>query len=232
MLQHRPGQRGVIQVLIVSPGDNDELLVKALQSGYGAGGAGGDGIIVPAHPVQLPHKLNAVLHPGEGVRHMADHLRGNQSPHRRDGRQHIFHIVQPRYLYLAHREKGGIAAAVGVMQHSGLIRPCAPFHRVPPAEPPAVAPYLRRKAGSRGAVRVQHRSGKGPLVQENVFLGGDVLLHRPVDIQMVRGHIVHHRYFRALPHRKQLERGKLYHRHVVRLYRFQLREQRPPDVAA
>ena len=173
-----------------------------------------------------------MLHPGKGIGHPADHLRGNQSPHRRDGRQHIFHIVQPRYFYLAHREEGGIPLAVSVVQGARFIQPGAALHRVPPAEPPAVAPYLRRKAGSRGAVRVQHRSGKGPLVQENVFLGGDVLLHRPVDIQMVRGHIGHHRYFRALPHRKQLERGKLYHRHVVRLYRFQLREQRPPDVAA
>ena len=232
MFQYRPGQWGVVQVFIISPGNDNELLVKAFQPGNGAGGAGGNGIVVPAHPIQFPHKFNAVFHPGEGVRHLADHLRGNQPPHRRYGRQHIFHIVQPRYLYLTYRKERGIPLAVGVVQRTRFIQPGAALHRVPPAEPPAVAPYFRCKTGGCGAVGIQHRGGKGPLVQKNIFLGGNVLLHCSVDIQMVRGHIGHYRNFRALPHGKQLERGKLHHRHIVRLYRFQLREQRPTDIAA
>ena len=230
--QQRLGQGGVVQVLVVPPGDEDQLLGEGLQPGDGAGGAGGDGIVVPLYAVQLPHEFNAVLHPGKGGRHPADLLRRNQPPHRGDGRQHIFHIVQPRQTDLRSGEQGGITAAGRVMQQAVAVHPGPALHRVPPAEPAAFAAHLPGKAGSDGAVGVQHRRRKGGLVGENIFLGGNVFLHRAVNVQVVGGNVGHHGDLRALPHRKQLEGGKLHHGDVVRLYALDLAEQRPPDVAA
>ena len=52
--------------LVLAPGDEDDLLCKGSQARDGAGGTGGDGVVVQPDAVTGPHQLDAVLHAVEG----------------------------------------------------------------------------------------------------------------------------------------------------------------------
>ena len=52
-------------LFIIAAGNQNDLLVEGMKSSNGPGGAGGNGVVVIAHPVQRPHQLDAVLHAGE-----------------------------------------------------------------------------------------------------------------------------------------------------------------------
>ena len=67
-------------------------------------------------------------------------------------------------------------------------------------------------------------------MQKDVALGGHVLLHGAVDIQMVGGDVGDHRDVRAAAQGNELEAGKLHHRVVLRTHRFNLREEGLADV--
>ena len=78
----------------------------------------------------------------------------------------------------------------------------------------------------------QHGPAGRLLVQQDVPLGVDVLLHILVVVQVVGGHIGDHRHFGALAHTDQLEAGQLHHGHIFRGHLGQHGQQRRPDVAA
>ena len=48
-------------VLIITPGDENDLLREGAQPGNGAGGAGGDGVVIVPHPVIGTYQLDAML---------------------------------------------------------------------------------------------------------------------------------------------------------------------------
>ncbi len=78
----------------------------------------------------------------------------------------------------------------------------------------------------------QHGAAGRLLPKQDVALGIDVLLHILVVIQMVGGHIGHHRHLGAAAHADQLEAGKLHHSHIIRRNVRQLGQQGCADVAA
>ena len=49
-------------LFIIAAGNQNDLLVEGMKPSNGPGGAGGNGVVVIAHPVQRPHQLDAVLH--------------------------------------------------------------------------------------------------------------------------------------------------------------------------
>ena len=70
------------------------------------------------------------------------------------------------------------------------------------------------------------------LMEIDILLRRDVLVHILVHIQMVRRKVRHHRDVRRALHIKQLERRELYDREVLRLHLLRVAQQRVADVAA
>ena len=96
MLHDLRTQLVIGDMLVVPPGDQDDLLRERTQPRDGAAGAGCDGVVIVAHAVQLPHQLDAVLHPAEGAGEVPDHLVGHQVLHHGNGRHVVLQIVQAR----------------------------------------------------------------------------------------------------------------------------------------
>ena len=59
----------------------------------GTAGAGGDGVVVPAHAAPLPDQLDPVLHAAEGPGEIPDSFVRHKALHRADGGHVIFHVV-------------------------------------------------------------------------------------------------------------------------------------------
>ena len=77
----------------------------------------------------------------------------------------------------------------------------------------------------------QHLAAGRHLMDEDVPLGVDVLLHILVVVQMVGGNVGDHRDLRALVHTDQLEAGQLHNRHILRSHLGQHGQQSGADVA-
>ena len=132
---------------IVAPGQDDHLLVKGVEAGDGSGGAGGDGIVVPFHPAELPDKLNAVLYPAEGAGHLADHFRGDLPPHGADGRQIVFHVVQAGDADPPHGQNGDFLPPVYHGEGAVLPQKGSLFRLFAPGEEEGLTPRQLPEGG-------------------------------------------------------------------------------------
>ena len=141
-----------------------------------------------------------MLHPSEFAGDFTDGIRGNLSPDRADGRQIVLHIVQARnaYLRLVHHKGTSLPAAdidipllIGIGPKGGLLLP---------GEAPEISADTGRKGEGGFVVQVEDCPGKGVLMEEDILLGVDVLLHGPVDVQMVGGDVGHNRHLGRKAH--------------------------------
>ena len=80
-------------VLVIAAGNQNHLLGKAPQARRGAGGRGGDGVVVEPDSVLDPDQLDPVLHAPEGPGHRPDVLVGDPVPHRQDGGHVVFDVM-------------------------------------------------------------------------------------------------------------------------------------------
>ena len=78
----------------------------------------------------------------------------------------------------------------------------------------------------------QHGTAGRVLVEQDVALGVDVLLHILVVVQMVGGDVGHHGDVGALVHADELEAGQLHHSHILGPDLGQHGQQGCTDVAA
>ena len=218
-------------MLVVTAGNQNHLLMEGAQTGDGAGGAGGDGVVVVAHPVPRPHQLNAVLYPRKFGGEVPHHLVGHQPVQSADGRHVILDVVlagQEDVFQVEHR-----ALVHGVAHPDGPVSDeDALLQLLPAAEPGHAAAGTDRKAAGNLVILVQHQQAVRSLVGEDVLLGGDVLLHRFVYVQVVRGQIGDHRDIRALLHGHQLKRRQFQHGHVLWHHPVHVGQQRFADVAS
>ena len=89
--------QGVVgDVLVIAPGNEDDLLREAPEPRNGAAGAGGDGVVIKPNAVFLPDQLNPVLHSAKGLGHLPGGLVRNQALHRCQGGHIVFHVVHAR----------------------------------------------------------------------------------------------------------------------------------------
>ena len=218
-------------VLVIPSGDKDDLLVERPQPRDGAGRAGGDGVVVVPHAPVCPHQLDAVLHAAEFPGKIADDLIRHQTVHGGDSRHVVLHVVHAGNFDVpgGHDDPFVSSAAaddvLAPQEH-------AVGHFNLPAEQPGAS---RRPVGLlRGdiVVCVEHSHVLPALVAEDILLGGHILRHVPVNVQMVGCQIGHDGDVGAVLHGHQLEAGQLQHRVVRSQHPVRLAQQRVADVAA
>ena len=100
------------------------------------------------------------------------------------------------------------------------------------AEEPRPRCRLFRELARDVVVLVENGDVALALVEIDILLRRDVLVHILVHIQMVRRKVRHHRDVRRALHIKQLERRELDDREVFRLHLLRVAQQRVADVAA
>ena len=231
MLHHLGTQHVEGNVLVIAPGDEDDLLLKGSQARDGAGGTGGDGIIVKPDAVIGTHQLDAVLHAVEGPGKGADGLVGHQALYRRNGGHVVFHIVDAGQADIL---RGHDLAFMAVPAGDNGVTPqkYAVFRLRLAAEIQGTARGAQGLLPGDGVVQVEDGGVPGLLVTENVLLGPDIFLHALVNVQVVGGQIGHHGDVRAVGHGHQLEAGQLQHGPVRGPDGIGLRQQGMADVAA
>ena len=216
-------------VLIVAPRDQNQLLIEASQARDGAGGRGGDGVVVIPDAVLLPHQLDPVLHAAEAPGDGPDILGADPVPYRQDGGHVVFHVMDAGQQ------------DIGLIQDLLQGLPLAPDDAVPekdallrlrqPGELQHPAPGLGDKGMGDRVVPVQDQNVVRLLVEIQVLLGGHVLLHILVDIQVVGGEVGDDGGVGAVGEVHQLEGGQLQHHQIRGLHFVRLIQQRGADVA-
>ena len=217
-------------MFIIATGDQDHLLRKRAQAGDGARGAGGDGVVVIPHPVQLPDQLDPVFYAAECLGKRANHLIGDQAVHRRNGGHIVLLIVDTGQQDIPQRQD---SAAVRPLDHDhAVLYRHAGIHRRLAGKPDDVSPGLWGKGAGIFVVVVEHQLAGLTLPEVDILLRGDIFLHPSVDIQMVGREIGDDGDLGRGVHRHQLEGGELQHRIVLRLHLSGLVQQRGADIAA
>ena len=209
-------QRLVGDVLIVAACDEDDLPVKAAQTGNGAGGAGADGIVIVQHAVQSTHRLDAVLHAGKGAAHLTDGFYGHLAPHGSGSSQQVFNVVQTAQLDILLGKEGGHNTILCHAEHAILAQEGTVVGIVQAGEPHLLALAVCLHGAADLVLIAQHGAAGLLLVQQDIALCINVFLHILVVIQMVRGHVGDHSNVGACVHADQLEAGQLYHSHILR----------------
>ena len=223
-------QRLIRNVLVVAASDQNDLLVKAAQTGNGARRAGADGVVVVQHAVQRAHRLNAVLHTGKGAAHLLDGFHGHLAPH---SSQQVFNVVQAAQLHVLLGQEGGHNAILGHAEHVVLLAQEGTVVGIVQAGEPHLLALAVGLHGTADLVLIAQHSAAGLLlVQQDVALGINVLLHVLVVVQMVGGDIGHHGNVGAGMHADELEAGKLHHSHILGSHLGQHGQQSCADVAA
>ena len=218
-------------VFVIAAGDQDHLLREGAQARRGAAGAAGDGIVIVPHPLIGAHQLDTVLHAAEFTGKLPDGLIRHQTVHSGGCRHVILHIVDAGQLDIPGGHDGALARAVtaddGVApQEHALFRLAltAEIHR-------PVGDALSLLPGD-GVVEVENGLVARLLVAEDVLLGGHILRHVLMHVQMIGGQIGHHGDVGAVRHGHQLEAGQLQHRVVGGAHAPGLAQQGMADVAA
>ena len=138
------GQLGELipgEMLVPSAGQQDDGLLKGPQGGAGSLRAGGDGIVVIAHAVQLTHRLQPMGHALESANRLTHGLARCASG-RRDGAggQDIGHVVAAPQLYLLHRTHT-LLASIQPQGDPSIPEEGASLHWSVHAEQPEAAPH-------------------------------------------------------------------------------------------
>ena len=104
--------------------------------------------------------------------------------------------------------------------------------RFPTAEQDDPAGGSRGKAPGNVVVLIEYHQTVRRLMGKDVLLGGDVLAHRFVDIQVVGGQIRDHGDIGTSVHGHELEGGQLQHGQILRFHAVHVRQERLADIAA
>ena len=172
-----------------------------------------------------------MLDAGKGTRSLAHDLVGHQTVERCHGGEVVFDIVHPRQTDVRDLHDRFLASVMA--QDDGIsAKECAVRDLFAAAEEPRPRCCLFRELARDVVVLVENGDVALVLMEIDILLRRDVLVHILVHIQMVRRKVRHHRDVRRALHIKQLERRELYDREVLRLHLLRVAQQRVADVAA
>ena len=218
-------------MLVISAREQNDLFVERVEPRDGTRRARRDGIVVPLHATDRPHRLDAVLDADKGTRSLAHDLVGHQTVERRHGGEVVFDIVHPRQTNVRDLHDRFLAS---VMAQDDTIpaQERAVRDLFAAAEEPRPRCRLFRELARDVVVFVENSDVALVLIEIDILLRRDVLVHILVHIQMVRRKVRHHRDVRRALHIKQLERRELDDREVFRLHLLRVAQQRVADVAA
>ena len=147
-----------------------------------------------------------------------------------NGRHIIFDIMHAGQQDLIRCHNAMPRPGLGAV-NDAVFQEDAVFHRTAAGEPGDSARRAGRKAAGDRIVGIQDDAVRRALVQEDVFLGVDILLHVLMDIQMVRREIRHDCHMCAVGEIHQLERAQLHDGEVLRLHLLGVLQQRRADIA-
>ena len=210
-------------VLVIAPRDENHLFREAPQPRDGPAGGGSDGIIVEPDPVLYPHQLDPVLHTAEILCHLPHRLVGGDALHRRQGCHIVFNVVHP-----------------GQENVPGVQHRLAPAQDGVPGQPDAVCLLLPGKepgvsvsleGGGKRVVCVENQDAVLTLETVNILLGGNVLRHVLMDVQMVGRQVRDHRPLGRTGHVHKLKGAQLRHGVVILPHPAAPGQQGLPDIA-
>ena len=172
-----------------------------------------------------------MLHALEVSGHFPDYLIRYQSVHRGDGCHVVFDVMHAGQQDLTQRQN--LSAPLLIGQPDGTV---TKIHTLPrailAAEPNPLSLGSSSQLPCGLVIIVEDGTAVFILVNVNIHLGGSVLLHGTVVVQMVGRQISEHRDIRALIHGHQLEGGQLQNGKVLRLHSIHIGQQRLADIAA
>ena len=218
-------------VLIVSPGDQNDLLCKGAEAGDGPGGTGGDGVVVVPDAIYRAYQLNAVLHAAEAAGKEPDGLVRHQAVDRSDSRHIVLHVVAAGQKDVGQGQYLPVSVPIGTPD-SLILYIDTPLQHLAAAEAHHITGSLPGKAAGNLVVPVEHGKVLRALVDKDILLGRHILLHGLMYVQVIGGHVGDNGDLGTHIHGHQLEGGQLQHHHVVRLHIGGLGQQGLADVAA
>ena len=146
-----------------------------------------------------------MLNADKGTRSLAHDLVGHQTVERRHGGEVVFDIVHPRQTDVRDLHDRFLASVMA--QDNGIsAKECAVRDLFAAAEEPHPRGYLFRKRARNVVVFVENSDVALVLMEIDILLRRDVLIHILVHIQMVRRKVRHHRDVRRALHIEQLKR--------------------------
>ena len=173
-----------------------------------------------------------MLYPGKGAAHFPDGLHRDTAPDRSGSSQQIFDVVQTPQLHILLRQERGHLAILCHAEHPVFPQESAVIGLTQAGKPDLFSLAVCLHRPGDGVLVPQHSPAGRLLIQQDVALCVDILLHILMVIQVVGGHIGHHRHLGALAHTDELEAGQLHHRHILRGDLGQHGQQRRTDIAA
>ena len=173
-----------------------------------------------------------MLHAGEAAAHQLDGLHRHLAPDGGGSGQQILNVVQAPQLHVLLGEEGSHDAVLCHAEHPVLPQERAVVRLVQAGEPDLLALAVLLH-GAADLVLIAEDGAAGLLlVEQDVPLGVDVLLHILVVVEVVGGHVGDDGDVGALVHTDELEAGQLHHGHVVGAHLGQHGQQGCADVAA
>ena len=218
-------------MLVISARDQNDLFIKRAQPRDGARGTCGNGIVIPLRAVQRAHIFDAVLHARKAARSLSHHVIRYDAVQRRHSGKIVFDVVQPRQANIRNAHD---LFLMSVMTQNDRVtaQKRAVRDRFAAAEKARVRLGLFRKRARDVVILIKDGDVVLALVEIDILLRRDVLVHILVHIQMVRRKVGHHRDVRRALHIQQLERRELNDRNIIALHLLRVAQQRVADVAA
>ena len=173
-----------------------------------------------------------MLHAAEFHGDIADGLNIDRAPHGADGRQIVLDVVHPRQAQFIFVDDLRSFAVDRRVQDPVFAEESACAHRAPDGEFKQAPANIGGKGCGKLVVNAEHRARKRVLMQHNVALGIDILLHVPMHVEMIRADVRHNRDAGAFTHGNQLKARQFRNGKVIIADIAQDRHQRTPDVAA
>src|SRR6185295_7120041 len=176
-------QRGEVRLLVAAAEDEvDRAVGEALDGLQRGAGIGPLGVVVEGDAAALSHPLQAVGEPGEARQGGADGRRLGAHGPRQQGRRHgVLEVLHAGERHLRGMEE---LQLLGALDDAAVVaRPTAVGDRIQPREEPP--PGARRDLDGAGIVGVEHGDAVGVHALEQPLLGGAVLRHARVAVEVV-----------------------------------------------
>ena len=173
-----------------------------------------------------------MLHAGEGAAHLLDGFHRYLAPDGSCSCQQVFNVVEAPQLHIFLGQEGGHNTVLCHAQHPVAAQESAVVGLPQPGKPDLLTLAVGLHGPGDVVLIAQHGAAGRHLMDQDVPLGVDVLLHILVVVQVVGGHIGDHSHLGALAHANQLEAGQLHHSHIIGRNVRQHGQQGCADVAA
>ena len=238
--EHVPGaraqrlaQRAEVAALVLAAQDDDEVTGESINGLEGRVDVGGLGVVVVGDAADLGDEFQPVLDSLEAGHGGADFFRGHsQQPRRAHRRQDVLQVVLAFQADVFAGEHAFAAGGVGE-DYPAVFDVAAHVQPPLPAEPEALGADFGGELRGQAVVGVEDGEVVAALVAEEAGLGGHVVAHGGVAVEVVRREVEQRRHPRPeTGDGLELEARDLDHVHRVVAGRVHQRDERRADVAA